>query len=158
MSLEVTLMKTSVAVLSFLVALAAVAVKAQTKGSFAQTVVQEIKAAHPEISSLELAATKPGKGCQTIAATEEKEVGQKCDQDELTAKTTNRPFVEEEKTEFDVTLPIHDSAGKIIATAGMDFKLKPGRTKETVVREALKIGTELERRLTSERELFQSAE
>jgi hypothetical protein len=151
-------MKPGVAVLSFFLALAAVPVNAQTKGSFAQNLVQEIKAAHPEISSLELAATKPGRGCQTIAATEAKEVGQNCDQDELTAKTTNRPFVEEEKKEFDVTLPIHDSAGKVIATAGMDFQLKPGRTKETVVRQALKIGAELERRLTSEKELFQLAE
>jgi hypothetical protein len=138
--------------------LASVSLRAQTNNIFAQQVVQEIKAAHPEITGLELAATKPGKGCQTIAATEAKEIGEKCDKDEWTARNTNRPFVEQEKTEFDVTLPIHDSAGKIIATAGMDFKLKPGRTKETVLREALKIGAELERRLTSESELFRPAE
>src|SRR5229473_5420230 len=102
--------------------------------------VEVVKAAHPEITGLELAAVQPGKGCQTTAATEAKEIGQKCDKDELTARKTNKPFVEQEKTEFDVTLPIHDS----------DFKLEAGRTKETVVREALKIGAELERRLTSE--------
>jgi hypothetical protein len=66
--------------------------------------------------------------------------------------------VEEEKGEFDVTLPIHDSEGKIIATAGMDFKREAGRTKETVTRDARKIGAELERRFPSEGELFRPAQ
>jgi hypothetical protein len=72
-----------------------------------------------------------------IPTTEANEIGQKCDKDELTAIRTNKPFVkkEKEKDEFDVTLPIHDSTGKIIATAGMDFKLQPGRTKVSVVSE-----------------------
>jgi hypothetical protein len=147
-------MKYIAASIPLLLCLAAADISAQTINIFAQKVVQEIKTAHPEITGLELAAMKPGKGCQTIAATEAKEIGQKCDKDELTARKTNKPFVEQEKTEFDVTLPIHDSTGKIIATAGMDFKLEAGRTKETVVQEALKIGAELERRLTSESDLF----
>jgi hypothetical protein len=151
-------MKNIAASIPLFVAFAAASVSAQTNSIFAQKVVEETKAAHPEITGLELAAIKPGKGCQTIAATEAKEIGQKCDKDELTARKTNKPFVEQEKTEFDVTLPIHDSTGKIIATAGMDFKLEAGRTKETVVREALKIGAELERRLTSESDLFRPAQ
>ena len=116
--------------LAFLFALAVAGIRAQPNQTFAQKVVEQIKAAHPEITGLELAATKPGKGCQTIAATEIREVGEKCDEDELTARKTNRPYVEQEKTEFDVTVPIHDSGGKVIATAGMDFKLEPGRTKK----------------------------
>ena len=127
---------------------------AQGSNILAQKVVDEVKAAHPEITGLELAATRPEKGCQTIAATEAKEIGEKCDEDELTAMKTNRPFVEQEKTEFDVTLPIHDASGKIIATAGMDFKAEAGRTKATVTREALKIGAELERRLPTHDALF----
>src|SRR6267154_485582 len=147
-------MKNRIASFTLSLALATVGVRAQSNNIFAQKVVEEIKAANPEIPGLEVAAIKPSKGCQTIAATEAKEIGQKCDKDELTARKTNRPFVEQEKTEFDVTLPIHDPAGKIIATAGMDFNLETGRTKETVVAEALKIGVELERRLTSMSELF----
>jgi hypothetical protein len=93
----------------------------QTSHAAAQNMVDEIKAAHPEITSLELAAKTPA-GCQTIAATEANEVGAKCDKDELTAWKTNRPFVEQEKDEVDVTMPVHDAAGKVIGTAGMDFK------------------------------------
>ena len=132
--------------------------RSDSNQSFAQKLVETIKALHPEITGLELSATKPGKGCQTIAATEIREIGEKCDEDELTAKKTNRPYVEQEKTEFDVTLPIHDSGGKVIATAGMDFKLEPGRTKETVIHEALKVGSELERNFTSESDLFRPAQ
>ena len=124
----------------------------------AQKVVAEIKAAHPEITGLELAATRSAQeGCKTIAATEVKEIGEKCDKDEFTAMKTNQPFVEQEKDEFDATLPIHDSAGKIIGTVGMDFKAGPGQTKETVVRQAQQIASELEKRITSKEQLFEPA-
>jgi len=63
----------------------------------AQKVVTELKAAHPEITSLELAATKSQQdGCKTIAATEANEIGQKCDKDELTAIKSDSLFVEQE--------------------------------------------------------------
>jgi hypothetical protein len=139
------------------VAAAASLVLAQPSRHFAQRVIEELKVSHPEITGLELAAKKPGKGCQTIAATEVKEIGEKCDQDERTARSTNRPFVEQEKDGFDVTVPIHDATGKVIATAGMDFKRDPTRTKATVEAEGLKIAAELERRFTSEQDLFRGS-
>lgn len=124
----------------------------------AQKIVAEIKAAHPEITGLELAASRSEQeGCKTIAATEVKEIGEKCDKDEFTAMKTNQPFVEQEKDEFDATLPIHDSAGKIIGTVGMDFKTGPGQTKETVTRQAKQIASELEKRITSKEQLFEVA-
>jgi len=129
--------------------LTALSTLGQTSHSAAQKIVDEIKAAHPEITGLELAANTPA-GCQTIAATEAKEIGEKCDKDELTAWKTNRPFVEMEKDEFDATMPVHDSAGKVIATAGMDFKVEAGRTKESVTRDAQKIVGELERRIAAD--------
>ena len=129
--------------------LAAVGAFGQTSHAAAQKMVEEVKAAHPEITGLELAAQSPA-GCQTIAATEAKEVGEKCDKDELTAWKTNRPFVEKEKDEFDATMPVHDSAGKVIATAGMDFKAEAGRTKESVTRDAQRIVAELERRIAAD--------
>ena len=124
----------------------------------AQKVVSELKATHPEITSLELAATRSQQeGCKTIAATEANEIGQKCDKDELTAIKTDSPFVEQEKDEFDVTLPIHDSGGKIIATAGIDFKAA-GQTRKTVTHQAKLIAAELEKRLTTKNQLFEPAQ
>ena len=124
----------------------------------AQKVVAEVKAVHPEITGLELAATRSEQeGCKTIAATEAKEIGEKCDKDEFTAMKTNQPFIEQEKDGFDVTVPIHDAAGKIIATAGMDFKAGHGQTKKTVGRQAKQIASELEKRFTSRSQLFEPA-
>jgi hypothetical protein len=116
------------------VAAAGLAVSAGAEKIAAQKTAEEILAVHPEITSLELAAARSEReGCKTVAATEAKEIGEKCDNDELTAIKTNRACVEQENDEFDVTLPIHDAAGKIIATAGMDFKAT-GQTKETITR------------------------
>jgi hypothetical protein len=124
----------------------------------AQQVAEEVAAAHPEITSLEIAATKSqSEGCKTIAATEAKEVGQKCDKDELTAIKTNAPLVEKEKDGFDVTLPLHDSSGNVMGTAGMDFKPEPGQTKSDVVGKAKLIASELEKRLPSKEQLFERA-
>src|SRR5712692_6288933 len=51
---------------------------AQTKSKggkiFAQKLVEDGLAKHPEITGLEIAATPPGKHCMTIAATEAKEI------------------------------------------------------------------------------------
>jgi len=139
------------------VAAAGLAVSAGAEKIAAQKAAEEILAVHPEITSLELAAARSEReGCKTVAATEAKEIGEKCDNDELTAIKTNRAFVEQENDEFDVTLPIHDAAGKIIATAGMDFKAT-GRTKETITRQAKQIGAELEKRFQSKDQLFEPA-
>jgi hypothetical protein len=70
---------------------------------------------------------------------------------------TNQPFVEKEQDEFDATLPLHDSAGKIIGAVGMDFKTGPSQTIETVTRQAKQIVSELEKRITSKEQLFEPA-
>lgn len=134
-------------------------VSAQKPKIFAQKVVEDIKAAHPEITSLELAASRSKSGsCQTIAATEAKEIGQKCDKDELTAIRTNKPFIEEEKTGFDATMPIHDTGGEIIGTVGMDVAKEAGLTRAAVESRAARIVSEIEKRLTSREQLFRPAQ
>ena len=48
------------------------------------------------------------------------------------------------------------SAGKVIGTAGIDFKAA-GQTKESVTRQAQQIAAELEKRFTSKSQLFEPA-
>jgi hypothetical protein len=108
----------------------------------------------------ELAATPPGKGqCVTIASNEAKGIGEKCDKDEFAAMKTNKPFVEKEKEKgkevYDVTIPIHDNRGKIIATAGMDFKPEPGQTNAQITERALQIAKEVEVRVKTKEKLFE---
>ena len=127
---------------------------------YAQKLVTETLAAHPELIGVELAATPPGKSqCVTIASTETKGIGEKCDKDEFTAMKSNKPFVEKEKEGgkevYDVTIPIHDSMGKIIATAGLDFKPEPNQTNDQITQGALRIAKELEAKLQSKDKLFE---
>jgi iron complex outermembrane receptor protein len=140
--------------LSFLIILCAVVGKAQTTTAsvpriYAQKLVEETLAAHPELVGFELASTPPGKTqCVTIASNETKGIGEKCDKDEFTAMKTNKPFVEKEKENgkevYDVTIPIHDAAGKIIATAGIDFKPEPNQSDAQVAERSRQIAKELE--------------
>jgi hypothetical protein len=128
----------------------------QNEKIVAQKVVEEVVARHPEITGLELAAARSAtSGCKTIAATEAKEIGEKCDDDELTAMKSNQPFVEKEEDGFDVTMPLHDLAGAVIGTVGMDFKPEPGQQKEGVIRQAGLIIAEIEKRTTTKAQLFQ---
>jgi len=127
---------------------------------YAQQVVSETLAAHPELVGFEVAGIPPGETqCVTIASSEPKGIGEKCDKDEFGAMRTNKPFVEKEKENgrevYDVTVPIHDVDGRIIATAGLDFKPEPGQNATQVRERSQKIAREVESKIKSKEMLFQ---
>ena len=148
--------------LSFLVPPATEAQPRQSSATriYAQKLVEETLAAHSELVGLELAATPPTKSqCVTIASSEAKGIGEKCDKDEFTAMKTNHPFVEKEKENgkevYDVTIPIHDKNGKIIATAGIDFKPEPNQSDARVTGRSQQIAKEIESKVKSKEKLFE---
>ena len=129
---------------------------------FAQKVVDDTLAMHPDIQSLELATTPPDKTeCVTIASNEALEIGEKCDRDELAALKTNEPLVKKEKEDgkeiYEAILSIHDSTGSIIGVAGMDFKPEPRQERSKIAERAKQIAKELESQLTSKEKMFESA-
>ena len=147
----------------FLVTLAAigwtsVAAKPADK-IFAQQLVEQGMAKHPEVSGVELSSTSPGKPCVTIASTEAKDLGERCDKDEFTALKTNKPFVEKEKEGgkevYDITMPLHDAAGELIGTVGLDFKPEPGQQESRVVEVAQQVLREMETQIPSKAKLFE---
>jgi hypothetical protein len=128
---------------------------------FAQKLVEDTLAAHPEIGGLELSTTPPNKtDCVTIAASDPSEIGEKCDKEELTAMKTNTPFVEKEtengKKIFAVTVPIHDPSGNVIGAAGIDFARESDAEQAKITERAKQIGTELEVKLKSKAKMFES--
>src|ERR1700732_2264519 len=134
--------------------------KTATHKIFAQKIVDDTLAAHPEITGLELSTTPPNKtNCVTIAASDLKEIGGKCDKEDSTAVETNAPFVEKEtedgKEIFAVTLPIHDPSGNIIGTAGIDFQRNSASELAKITERAKQIGAELEAKLTSKAKMFE---
>jgi hypothetical protein len=128
---------------------------------FAQKIVDETRAAHPEIEGVELATTPPNKtDCVTIAASDPSEIGEKCDKEDGTAMKTNKVSVEKEtedgKKIFSVTVPIHDLSGNVIGTAGIDFPRNSDAEQEKVTERAKQIGVELEAKLESKEKMFES--
>ena len=121
---------------------------------FAQKLVQEQLLKHPEIEGLEIAAYAKS-SCQTIAATNPKDLGEKCDKDELGPLRTGEPFVEREGDGFDLTLPLHDRSKQIIAVVGIDFKPAPGQTTESVTKQGRQIVAEMEAQVPTKEKLFE---
>ena len=129
-------------------------VRAGSGKIFAQKLVEETLPKHSEVTGLEIAAITNA-GCKTIAATDPKDLGEKCDKDELQPLQTGEPSVGRESDGFDVTLPLHDGHGKIIAVVGMDFKPVAGQTKESVVKQGQQIVTEMESKVPTKDKLFE---
>jgi hypothetical protein len=128
----------------------------QSKKTQAQHLVDLTAQKHPEVGELELSTTRAGqRGCVTIAATKEKDVGEKCDADEATALKTLEPFVERERDGFDVTAPLHDTNGNVIGTLGVDFSLHAGKTRADILKRTTELLREIEQQIPSKAFLFQ---
>ena len=147
-----------------LVLLGAVASSAQTlhlptAKIYAQKVVNETLAAHPDIMGLEILAASAGKECTTIASDEELGIGEKCDQDEYSVMKSNKPFAdkvtEHGKEFFDVNVPIHDANGKAMAIVGIDFKPNPKQTAAQASEQAEQIAKEIEAKVPSREKLYE---
>jgi len=122
---------------------------------FAQVLVESTVAKHAELAGLELATTPPdGHDCTTIAATDVKEMGDKCDKGEIAVMKTGKPTVEKEGDGYDVTLPLHVS-GKTIGIIGMDFKLD--QKESGLVDRASVIAKEVEDQIPAKSKLFEAA-
>ena len=122
---------------------------------FAQALVEDTVAKHPELAGLGLATTPPGgHDCITIADTDPKELGDKCDKGELQVMTTGKSTVEKEGDGYDVTMPLH-VGGKKIGIMGMDFKLD--QKEEGLLGRAEVIAKEVETQIPSKSKLFETA-
>lgn len=129
---------------------------------FAQRLVEDTRAAHPEMTGLEISTTPPRHTkCVTIASTEIVGIGEACDNDEFTAMRSGKPFVDREREGgalvYDITLPLHDIRGNIIAVAGIGLRPAPGQTQQAIVEHARRIARDLERKIGTKATLFQPA-
>lgn len=120
---------------------------------YAQQLVEQALAAHPEVAGVALAA-RSEQGCTTIAATDPKEVGEACDEDEVGPMRSGQPHVQKEKDGFDITVPLYDAAGAIVGAVGMDFKPAPAQSGSELVERAQTIARELRPWIASKAKLF----
>jgi len=148
------------------VILVAASLAAQTKSKtttvapkiFAQELVTQFTSQHnDDLEALEL-AIGTGRSCRTVAATHIEDIGEKCDKDEMTAMRKNEPFVEaptKDDPVYDITQPLHDSAGTLIGAVGMDLKPRKGRHRAAILARARDLLRELERQIPSAERLME---
>jgi hypothetical protein len=134
---------------------------AQTKAPAGKTVAQKLvettQAKHPESDEIGISAIT-SRGCVGIASTDKSDIGEKCEKEDSGAMRTGKPVVAKEKDGFDVTLPLHDSTGKMIGALGIGFKPAPGQTEASVTEQARKIASEIEPQIPSKAKLFERSE
>jgi hypothetical protein len=121
----------------------------------ATQLLAEFVRAHVDLAALELAVDTTG-GCRTVAASDPKDIGERCDADELGPMRTGTPDVEAPTRAdpvYDITQALHDSAGRLIGAVGMDLPPR-GQGRAAVVARALRLLRELEARIPSKASLL----
>jgi cell division septation protein DedD len=131
--------------------------KTYTGKNFAQKLVEATQAKHPESDEIGISANT-SRGCIGIASTDKRDIGGKCEKEDSEPIRTGKPVVEKEKDGFDVSLPLHDSMGKIIGAVGVGFRSTPGQTEASVTEQAQKIAAEMEVQIPSKAKLFGRSE
>ncbi len=124
--------------------------------SFAQTLVEQTKAKHPEADEVGI-AIRLKSGCKTIASTDASDVGETCEKDDMAPMQTGKPYVEKERDGYDVSVPLRDAQGQMIGSLGIGFKLAAGQTESKLTAEALKISKEMSAQIPTQAKLFQPA-
>lgn len=128
----------------------------QSRGNYlAQKLVDDAHAKHPEATEIGIAIIGSN-GCSTIASTDKKDVGEKCEAGDSEPIRTGKPHVEKEGKTFDVTLPLRDMSAKIIGSVGLELAPKPGEAEAEMVKRAQDIEKEMEQAIPSKASLTQS--
>ena len=124
--------------------------------TYAQRLVDELADRHPELVRIGIHVTPPNKSDNIIIACNVSErIGQKSDPEDLKAVKTGQPVVLKEGNNFDVTLPLHDVAGKTIGALGLTFKPRPGEQEADAARRARVMAREVEKQIASTGQLFE---
>ena len=121
----------------------------------AQKLIDDLAAKHPEFVRIGLHVTPPDKEKNIIVASNiPAKIGQTSDSEDLTAMKSGTPVVLKEGEYLDVTLPLHDSTGKLIGAVGLTLKPGPGEREADAIRRARATARELERQIPSKARLF----
>ncbi|HEV7447459.1 MAG TPA: hypothetical protein VGO18_33130 [Steroidobacteraceae bacterium] len=134
--------------------------KAADNAIYAQTLVNEQMARHPELLVLGMHAPKPGaKDSHMIAANLDR-IGKADDEDDLAVaqerKTILAPNVKE-PTKFEVAVPLKDASGKVIGSLSTVFKYAAGDDEVKMHSAALAIRDEMAKKIPSVAALFKPA-
>lgn len=124
---------------------------------YAQRLVDELAAKHPDLVRVGMHVMPPNRRENIlIACTAAERIGQKSDPEDLKAMNTGQPVVMKEGDNFDVTLPLHNSAGMIIGALGLTFKPQAGEQDAEAARRARAMAQEIEKHIATTNQLFET--
>lgn len=120
--------------------------------AFAQKLVDQLQAAHPEFSEIGISAIIAGSGCQGIASTDKSDIGEKCEADDAAPIRTGRESIGSEGKNLDISLPVHDASGKLVGAVGIETA--PGADREATLRKVRAAVHAMEKQISSHAQLI----
>ncbi len=124
-----------------------------TAAPFAQKLVDEALAKHPEILLMAIHATPPGHK-NVIVASNFGRIGKIGDEDDMRCINTGVSNLEENGPHFEDELILQDASGKTIGALGVVFNYKPGDDKKALQKIAEQTRDEMKAQLPSSKKLF----
>ncbi|MDB5476659.1 MAG: TonB-dependent siderophore receptor [Phenylobacterium sp.] len=122
-----------------------------TGRTYAQALVEQTMARHPEVRILAIHATPPGGKTNVILGSNIGRIGKAADEDDLRViekGATNRE-VNDTGRRFEAELPLNDAKGRRIGALGVVFGYHDGEDKEALVRRAEQIRDEMAAKIAS---------
>jgi len=118
---------------------------------YAQKLVDETMAKHPDLQILALHVTPPGGADNVILASSIGRIGKKADEDDMKVIETGEPILEVHISgkRFEVEMQLHDASGKTIGAVSAVYAYKPGDDKAEFRKQAERLRTELEKEIPS---------
>ena len=129
-----------------------------TPNTYAQKLVQDTLAQHPDIVILALHVVSKDGSDYPILASNIGRYGKKADEDDLRVIKTGKPNLEVNKTgnHFEVELPLEDVNKKTIGAAGIVFNYKQGDDKAALERKAIQVRNEMREKIPSADRLYEA--
>ncbi|HEV2387037.1 MAG TPA: hypothetical protein VGS20_07235 [Candidatus Acidoferrales bacterium] len=151
--------KTARVVAAFgMLAIGAMLARAQAPGKiYAQKLVDDVVASHPDVLVFAMHVTAPGAADNTIiAANVPAIIGKKSDADDLKAVASAQPVSEvaKDKARFEVLMQLKDRQGKTIGALATVFAYRPGDDQARLVRRAVLLRNQLRKSIPSLASLF----
>jgi hypothetical protein len=134
--------------------------KAADNAIYAQKLVNEVMAQHPELAVVGMHALKPGSKDETMIASNLDRIGKKDDEDDLAVaherKTILAPNLKDPE-KFEVAVPLKDISGKVIGSLSTVFKYHAGDDELKMHAAALTIRDDLAKKIPNVPALFKAA-
>jgi hypothetical protein len=124
-----------------------------TPAPFAQKLVDEALAKHPEILLIAIHATPPGHK-NVIVASNFGRIGKIGDEDDMRCIHTGKSNLEVNGPHFEDELILQDASGKTIGALGVVFNYKEGDDKDALIKIATQTRDEMKAQLPSSKKLF----